>query len=135
MLLTSQVVCLSIPSMRKPQLLAALACVCLAALAAAQTDSTPKRLRVSSGMAEGFKTHNVDPVYPPAARKAGIYGDVVLHATIDTKGKITSIRPVQGDRILVEASMDAVKQWRYRPYVVNGKPVEVETTILIRFHL
>jgi len=86
-------------------------------------------------MAEGFKTHNVDPIYPPAARKAGIYGDVVLHATIDTKGKITSIRPVQGDRILVEASMDAVKQWRYRPYVVNGKPVEVETTILIKFHL
>ncbi|HEV8184138.1 MAG TPA: energy transducer TonB [Candidatus Angelobacter sp.] len=121
--------------MRKPQLLAALACVCLAVLAAAQTTDTSKRLRVSSGVAEGLKTHTVDPIYPAVARQAGIYGDVVLHATIDTNGKISSIRPVQGDPILVKASIDAVKQWRYRPYVFNGKPVEVETTILIKFHM
>jgi protein TonB len=60
---------------------------------------------------------------------------VVLHATIDTKGHISSIRPVQGDPILVKASIDAVKQWRYRPYIFNGEPVEVETTIKVQFHL
>ena len=121
--------------MRKPQLLAVLACAGLAVLAAAQTADTLKRLSVSSGVAEGLKTHNVDPIYPPVARKAGIYGDVVLHATIDTKGKIASIRPVQGHPILVKASIDAVKQWRYRPFMFKGEPVEVETTIKVVFHM
>jgi periplasmic protein TonB len=123
--------------MSKPQLLVLVGFMGLTLLAAAQTEPTkrPQRLGVSSGVAEGLKTHNVDPIYPPAARKAGIYGDVVLHATIDTKGKISNIRPVQGAPILVKASIDAVKGWRYKPYLFNGEPVEVETTVTIHFRL
>jgi periplasmic protein TonB len=121
--------------MRKPQLLAALAGVCLAVLAAAQTADTPKRLRISSGVAEGLKTHTVNPTYPREAREKGIQGDVILQATIDTKGNIASLRPVKGDPILADASIEAVKQWKYKPYVLNGEPVEVETTILIKFHM
>jgi len=122
--------------MRHRQFVVGLAYLGLAVLAAAQTADTQKpKLRISSGVAQGLRTHTVDPIYPAVARNAGIYGDVVLHATIDTKGHITSIRPVQGDPILVKASIDAVKQWRYRPFVFKGEPVEVETTIKIQFHL
>ncbi|HEX3585225.1 MAG TPA: energy transducer TonB [Candidatus Angelobacter sp.] len=123
--------------MAKRQFLAVLACAALAVLVAAQTEPAkqPSRLKVSSGVAEGLKTHTVNPIYPPAARNAGIQGDVILQATIDTKGHITNIRAVQGDPILVKASIDAVKEWRYRPYVFNGEPVQVETTIKVRFRL
>jgi protein TonB len=123
--------------MSKPQLLAVLACTGLAVLAAAQTEQTkrPLKLRVSSGVAEGLITHKVNPKYPREARDKGIQGDVILQATIDTKGNPTSLNAVQGDPILVEASIEAVKQWRYKPYLLNGEPVEVETTIKIVFHM
>ena len=121
--------------MRKPQLLAALACVCLAVLAAAQTADTPKRLRVSSGVAEGLKTHTVDPIYPKEARDKGIEGDVILQATIDTKGNIANLKAVKGDPILADAAIEAVKQWKYKPFLLNDEPVEVETTIKIVFHM
>jgi periplasmic protein TonB len=121
--------------MRKPQLLAAAACVCLAVVAAAQTTDAPKRLRISSRVADGLKTHSVDPTYPREARDKGIQGDVILQATIDTKGNIASLKAVKGDPILADASIEAVKQWKYKPFLLNGEPVEVETTILIKFHL
>ncbi|HEX9255524.1 MAG TPA: energy transducer TonB, partial [Candidatus Angelobacter sp.] len=123
-------------SMTHRQFVVALAYLGLAVLAAAQTADTQKpNLRVSSGVAEGLKTHTVNPKYPREARDKGIYGDVILQATIDTKGHITNIRAVQGDPILVKASIDAVKEWRYRPFVFKGEPVPVETTIKIQFHL
>ncbi len=105
--------------------------------AQAQTDpaAKPRKLRVSSGVAEGLKTHTVNPKYPREAREQGIQGDVILQATIDTKGNITNLKVAQGDPILAAASIEAVKQWRYRPYVLNGEPVEVETTIKIQFHM
>ena len=123
--------------MRKPQLLAALACVCLAVLAAAQTEPAkhPAKIKISSGVAQGLKTHTVNPTYPREARAKGIQGDVILQATIDIRGNIGNVYPVKGDPILVEASIEAVKQWKYKPYVWNGEPVEVETTILVKFHL
>src|SRR5215831_11450125 len=123
--------------MRKPQLLAALACVCLAVLAAAQTEPAKHtgKIKISSGVAQGLKTHTVNPTYPREARAKGIQGDVILQATIDIRGNIGNVYPVKGDPILVEASIEAVKQWKYKPYVWNGEPVEVETTILVKFHL
>jgi protein TonB len=123
--------------MTKIRLLLALACLGMAVLAAAQTEPAkqPVRLRVSSGVAEGLRTHSVNPKYPREAREKGIQGDVILQATIDTKGNITNLNPVQGDPILVKASIEAVRQWRYKPYVLNGEPVEVETTIKIQFHM
>jgi TonB family protein len=101
----------------------------------AKPEEPPKRLRVSTGVAEGLKTHNVAPKYPVEAREQRIQGDVLLQATIDTKGNLVKLKVVQGDPVLVEAAVDAVKQWRYRPYILKGEPVEVETTIRIQFHL
>jgi protein TonB len=119
------------------QFLALMACMCFAAVALAQTEQPkkPMRLRVSSGVAEKMKVHNVQPKYPREAREKGIEGDVLLQATIDTKGDLVNLNAVQGDRILVEAAIDAVKKWKYRPYVLNGEPVEVETTIKIQFYM
>jgi TonB family protein len=95
----------------------------------------PMRLRVSTGVAEGLKIHDVTPRYPAEARQQRIQGDVLLQATIDTKGNLVKLKVVQGDPILVEAAVDAVKKWRYRPYLLKGEPVEVETTIRIQFHM
>jgi protein TonB len=123
--------------MRIRQFLIVVGLLGLLALAHAQTDppAKPQRLRVSSGVAEGLKTHDVTPRYPKEAREKGIQGDVLLQATIDTTGKITNIKVVQGDPILAAASIDAVKKWKYRPYLLKGEPVEVETTIKIQFHM
>jgi len=123
--------------MTKRRILLCRACLGLAALAAAQTEPAkqPLRLRVSSGVAEGLVKHKVNPKYPREARNQGIQGDVILQAMIDTKGNIVSLKAVQGDPILAEASIEAVKQWKYRPYLLNGEPVVLETTIKIKFHL
>ena len=105
--------------------------------AQAQTEqkTPPARLRVSSGVAEGLKIHNVTPKYPREALEKGLEGDVILQATIDRKGNIASLNVAKGDPILAEAAMEAVKKWKYRPYVLNGEPVEVLTTIKIQFHM
>jgi protein TonB len=123
--------------MAKRQFLVLLGFLGVLVSARAQTDTVakPKKLRISSGVAAGLKMHDVAPKYPKEAREKGIQGDVLLQAMIDTKGNIASLQAVQGDPILVEASIEAVKQWRYKPYVLNGEPVEVETTIKIQFHL
>jgi protein TonB len=114
---------------------AVLALLALVAIAAAQTGSPAKHLRVSSGVAESLKTHDVSPAYPMEAREKGIQGDVLLTATIDEKGKIVDLKVLEGDPILAKASVDAVKQWKYKPYILNGQPVAVDTTIKIQFHL
>jgi protein TonB len=97
--------------------------------------ATPQKLRVSSGVAEGLKTHDVTPTYPQMARIAHIQGDVILQATISKNGVIENLRAVQGHPILIQAAMDAVKQWKYKPYILNGEPVEVETQIKVQFHM
>ena len=107
----------------------------LAAFAVAQDNPPPKHLRVSSGVANSLKIHDARPHYPREAQEQGIQGDVLLQATIDTKGNLTNLRIVQGDPILVKAAVDAVKKWKYRPYILNGEPVDVDTTIKIQFHL
>jgi len=55
--------------------------------------------------------------------------------SIDTSGNVVNMKPVEGDPLLVNAAMDAVKQWRYKPYVLNGEPLEVETSVVINFHM
>jgi protein TonB len=97
--------------------------------------ATPQKLRVSSGVADGLKVHDVTPTYPQMARIAHIQGDVLLQATISKSGVIENLRAVQGHPILIQAAMDAVKQWKYKPYILNGEPVEVETTIKVQFHM
>jgi protein TonB len=97
--------------------------------------ATPQKLRISTGVAEGLKVHDVTPTYPQMARIAHIQGDVLLQATISKTGVIENLRAVQGHPILIQAAMDAVKQWKYKPYILNGDAVEVETTIRVQFHM
>lgn len=107
----------------------------LTVLVAAQDEQPrPQKLKVSSGVAEGMKVHADPPKYPREAREKGIQGDVIVRATIDTKGHISEVEVVSGDPMLADAALKALKHWKYRPYVLNGQPVEVETTIRFQFH-
>jgi protein TonB len=73
------------------------------------------------------------PIYPPIAKAAGVSGTVVLAATISKAGTIENLRVVSGQPILQRAALDAVETWRYKPYLLDGQPVEVETSISVIF--
>jgi protein TonB len=90
--------------------------------------------RVSAIM-EGYLIHKVEPVYPPLARAARIQGAVELQAVIGKDGHIERLQVLRGHPMLVKAAVDAVQQWRYRPYILNGEPVEVETHVTVNFSL
>lgn len=94
-----------------------------------------KPLRVSSGVVAGNKISGPNPVYPAIAKTARIQGKVVLQATISKQGTIEGLHAVSGPPMLYQSALDAVKQWRYRPYILNGEAVEVETTIEVNFTL
>ncbi len=95
----------------------------------------PQRVRISQGVTRGLLIHRVEPSYPPLARAARVQGDVVLTAVISPNGEIENLQLVSGHPMLVPAAISAVKQWRYKPYLLNGAPVEVETTITVIFSL
>jgi len=95
----------------------------------------PKKVRVSSGVLEGLKTHDVQPEYPQAARISHISGDVLFHVLIDREGNIEELTLVSGHPLLVDSAMKAVQQWKYKPFLLNGKPVEVETTITVHYRM
>ena len=95
----------------------------------------PQRVRISQGVTTGMLIRKVEPTYPALARSARISGNVVLKAIIDREGAIQDLQLVSGHPMLVPAAIDAVRQWRYRPYLLNGQPVEVETTITVIFTL
>jgi TonB family protein len=95
----------------------------------------PRTIRVSQGVMDGLLIRRIDPSYPEEAKANHIEGDVVLRATIDKNGDVADLKPVQGDAMLTDAATKAALQWKYRPYLLNGKPVEVETTITLRFHM
>ena len=84
---------------------------------------------------EGNLIYKVQPIYPPLARAARIQGTVMLRAVISRTCTIENLQVVSGPPLLVRAAMDAVLQWRYRPYVLNGDPVEVETQVTVNFSL
>jgi protein TonB len=88
-----------------------------------------------SHMSEGDLVHKVLPTYPPLARSARIQGQVVLQAVISKQGVIENLQVLTGHPMLVPAALEAVRQWRYRPYVLNNEPVEVETQITVNFSL
>jgi periplasmic protein TonB len=93
----------------------------------------PKHIRVSQGVILGQLIHRVEPVYPRIARGARVQGAVQLKAIISKNGDITELEVVSGHPILIPAALEAVKQWRYRPYLLNGEAVEVETSITVNF--
>jgi protein TonB len=89
--------------------------------------------RITSQFSEGQLVNRVEPVYPQIAKISGIQGQVKLHAIIGRDGRIQSLSAVSGHPLLLRAAMEAVEQWRYRPYVLNGEAVEVETFITVNF--
>jgi protein TonB len=97
--------------------------------------ATPQRVRVSQGVVSGWKVRDVKPNYPPLARQARIQGTVVLHAVISKDGSIEGLTLVSGHPMLAPAAIDAVKQWKYKPYLLNGEPVEVDTEVQVNFTL
>jgi periplasmic protein TonB len=88
-----------------------------------------------SHMSEGNLIRKVQPAYPQLARTARIQGSVVLQAVISKEGAIENLKVLTGHPMLVQSAIDAVRQWRYRPYILNGDPIEVETQIVVNFSL
>jgi periplasmic protein TonB len=97
--------------------------------------ATPQRVRVSAGVTSGLLIRKVNPVYPPLARQARISGTVVLRAVISKDGAIENLQLISGHPMLAPAAIDAVKQWKYKPYLLNGEPVEVDTEVQVNFTL
>ncbi len=93
------------------------------------------RVRVSQGVVQGNAISQPKPLYPQMARMARVSGAVVLQAVISKSGSIENLRVVSGHAMLQQSALDAVRQWRYRPYLLNGEPVEVETQITVNFNL
>jgi protein TonB len=96
---------------------------------------TPNRIRVPAQIAEANLVYDVTPKYPPEAGRARIEGTVVLLAVIAKDGTVEDVRVKSGLSVLAQAAIEAVKQWRYRPYLLNGEPVEVDSQITINFTL
>jgi periplasmic protein TonB len=86
-------------------------------------------------MNEGNLIRKVQPTYPALARSARIQGTVMLQAVISKQGTIENLIVLTGHPMLVPAAIDAVRQWHYRPYILNNQPVEVETQITVNFSL
>ncbi|HXO37328.1 MAG TPA: energy transducer TonB, partial [Candidatus Acidoferrum sp.] len=89
--------------------------------------------RITSRLTEAQLVNRVEPVYPRMAVLTGIQGEVKLHAIIARDGRIQSLNAISGHPLLVRAAVEAVEQWRYRPYILNGEAVEVETLITVNF--
>jgi len=100
-----------------------------------QTVSLPARIRLGGTVQAAQLTRKVPPIYPEIARQERLSGTVRLHALIGLDGSVRALRVVSGRCSLARASVDAVRQWRYRPTTINGSPVEVDTTIDVIFAL
>jgi TonB family protein len=103
--------------------------------AADNSTGTPHVLHVSAAKMAGRTVKRVQPKYPEAAKKARIQGTVVLNAKIGKDGAVQNIKVVSGPKVLRRSSLDAVRQWTYKPLLLNGSPVEVETTISVIYSL
>ena len=97
--------------------------------------AAPQRIRVSQGVTEGNLLRKVQPTYPPLAKTARIQGSVILNALISKAGNIENLRVMSGHPMLVQSALDAVRQWKYKPYILNGEPVEVDTTVTVNYNL
>ena len=95
--------------------------------------ATAKRIRISQGVTKGLLIQKIEPKYPRLAMQARIQGQVLLFAIIGKDGDIRQLTLVSGHPVLVPAAIEAVKQWRYRPFLLNGEPVEVETNVTVTF--
>ena len=94
-----------------------------------------QRLNISQGVSTGLLIKKVQPTYPSAALTMRIEGTVELVATVSKTGDITNVKVTSGDSQLAKAAVSAVKQWKYKPYLLNGEPVEIQTPITMNFKL
>lgn len=92
-------------------------------------------LRISQGVSQGLLLKRVQPLYPAQAMQMRIQGAVQLMATISKEGNISGLNVLSGDGILARSASDAVRQWKYKPYYLNGEPVEIQTQITVNFKL
>ena len=99
------------------------------------TVAAPKKVNISAGVSAGLILVKTPPVYPPIAKAARVSGTVVLQATISKTGTIENLRVLSGPAMLTSAAVQAVQNWRYRPYLLNNEPVEVETQVNVIFSL
>jgi protein TonB len=95
--------------------------------------AAPSTQRISQGVSDGLLLKRVTPIYPQQAMQMHTQGRVALQATIAKDGSVRNVKVVSGPAILVRAATDAVRQWKYRPYTLNGEPIEVQTEININF--
>jgi TonB family protein len=111
----------------------------LSSLVASTPVTVPKHsqqtLRVSQGVSQGLILKRVQPVYPSSALQMRIQGSVQLLATISKEGSISNLTVLSGEGVLSRAASDAVRQWKYKPYYLNGEPVEIQTQITVNFKL
>jgi protein TonB len=112
-------------------LFALIGCLCWAA----PQEAAPQRIRVSDDVMRAVLVRKVTPVYPPLARQARIQGAVILKVVIDKSGNVFSVQLVSGHPMLAPAAIEAVKQWKYQPYLLNGEAVEVETNVQVIFRI
>jgi protein TonB len=90
-------------------------------------------LRISQGVSQGLLIKRVQPKYPPAALAVRAQGAVQIEATINKEGNVTNLKVLSGDAVLARAALEAVRQWRYKPYYLDGDPVEIQTQITVNF--
>jgi len=106
-----------------------------ASVARLGTTPSPQRIRISQGVSAGLLLSQAPPHYPPDARAARIQGTVVMKALINQAGEVVNLELISGHPMLAPAAMDAVKQWKYKPYLLKGNPVQVETQVTVNFTL
>jgi protein TonB len=92
-------------------------------------------VKVSQGVTQGLILKRVQPVYPQQALQMRVHGSVLLQAEISKTGNITNVKVLSGDAILASAAVRAVSQWKYKPYYLNGEPVDIQTQITVNFKL
>lgn len=103
--------------------------------AAVATPADASLLTVPPEVAEALLVHRVEPQYPDEAKQSGVQGEVVLQTVIGADGAVKGITTASGDSRLASAAMDAVRQWRFKPYVQNGRSIDVQTQITLKFVL
>ena len=107
----------------------------LAAIPKFSAPAIPKRVRISQGVTRGQLTYKIEPDYPKLALAARIQGQVLLKAIVSKDGSTRELEVVNGHPMLSPAALKAVQQWRYRPFLLNGEPVEVETSVTVIFQI
>jgi len=127
----------SAPSLPSPLAVASANDRNLSGLMASASSSVPKptlaTVRISQGVSQGLLIKRVQPKYPPAALAVRAQGAVQIEATINKEGNVTNLKVLSGDPVLSRAALEAVRQWRYKPYYLDGDPVEIETQITVNF--